>query len=386
VPNLLRHKVPLGAARSIGVHPAGDRKMRLRSARELRLTTPVIDGSFVPAWSELTARGKAQDALHQRAARCTAQRFGAKVFVRGVVEISNYCRENCTYCGMRRSNRSLSRFRVALDQISELLLQNRPASITDINIQAGEDPVAVREVAIPLVKLLRTETNLGLSVCLGTLKPDIYAELKRAGASIYIIKFEMADSGLYRRMQAPGSLAERLEHIRHLAATGWNVSSGFIAGLPGETKDSLLDNFQLAAQLPLDGCSVSPFIPGEETPLRDIPPANIDLTLNCMAALRLMRPDWIIPAVSALNLAEPGAGYGRGLRAGANLVTINLTPSDIRSNYLLYKRERFIMTEERILSAMAAEGLSASTQSLAEHYQARRSTGHVEKFLASNAA
>ena len=271
---------------------------------------------------------------------------------------------------------------MALDQAAELLLQNRPTSITDINIQAGEDPVAVREVAIPLVKLLRAETNLGVSVCLGTLKPDIYRELKAAGASIYIIKFEMADAALYGRMQAPGTLAERIEHIRHLAGAGWNVSSGFIAGLPNETADGLLANFQLAAKLPLDGCSVSPFIPGEETPLRDVPPANIDLTLNCMAALRLMRPDWIIPAVSALNLAEPGAGYGRGLRSGANLVTINLTPSDIRGNYLLYKRERFIMTEERILSAIAGQGLSPSSQSLADYYQARQGNGHVEKLLA----
>src|SRR5256712_12947748 len=97
--------------------------------------------------------------------------------------------------------------------------------------------------------------------------------------------------------------------------------------------------------------------------------AGIDLTLNCMAAMRLMRPDWVIPAVSALNLAGPGSGYGRGLRTGANLVTMNLTPSDIRGDYLLYKRDRFIMTEERILTAIEAEGLVASRQSLAEFYR-----------------
>jgi biotin synthase len=274
---------------------------------------------------------------------------------------------------------------MALNQIAELLLHQRPASVTDINIQAGEDPVAVREVALPLIKLLRGETPLGVSVCLGTLKADVYKELKNAGASIYIIKFEMADEALYRRTQAPGTLAERIEHIRHLAATGWKVSSGFIAGLPGETPQTLLANFQLAGDLPLDGCSVSPFIPGEETPLKDAAGADVETTLNCMAALRLMRPDWIIPAVSALNLAEPGSGYRRGLSAGANLVTINLTPSDIRGNYLLYKRERFIMTEERILSAIAAERLTASRQSLADYYRAERPQ-RVQKVLASRAA
>jgi biotin synthase len=147
------------------------------------------------------------------------------------------------------------------------------------------------------------------------------------------------------------------------------VSSGFISGLPDQTERQLLANFSLAAELPLDGCSVSPFIPGDETPLAAAPMADIDLTLNCMAALRLMRPNWVIPAVSALNLAEPGAGYRRGLRTGANLVTINLTPTDVRGDYLLYKRDRFIMTEERILKAIAAEGLAPSTQSLAEFYR-----------------
>jgi biotin synthase len=94
-----------------------------------------------------------------------------------------------------------------------------------------------------------------------------------------------------------------------------------------------------------------------------------------MAALRLMRPDWVIPSVSALNLAEPGQGYRRGLRTGANLVTINLTPSELRSNYLLYKRDRFIMTEERILNAIAAEGLEPSAQSLAAFYRTQKLNG-----------
>jgi biotin synthase len=141
----------------------------------------------------------------------------------------------------------------------------------------------------------------------------------------------------------------------------------------------------LARELPLEGCSVSPFIPGDETPLANSPVAGIDLTLNCMAALRLMRPDWVIPAVSALNLAEPGAGYRRGLRTGANLVTINLTPAEIRDDYLLYKRDRFIMTEERILAAVSAEGLTPSSQSLAEFYRTRKVNGSATFRTATSA-
>lgn len=317
----------------------------------------------------LDTRGEAQERLHARAALASTQKFGRQVFIRGVVEVSNYCRENCEYCGMRRDNNALSRFRARHDQLAELLIHHRPPSVTDINIQTGEDPVAVREVVIPLIQTLRRETNLGVSVCVGTLNSGFYDELKAAGATIYIIKFEMADPDLYARMQAPGRWEERIEHIQLLAQKGWKVSSGFIAGLPGQTPDQLLANFTLARQLPLAGCSVSPFIPGESTPLAGSPTGDIELTLNCMAMLRLMRPAWVIPAVSALNLAGPANGYRRGLRTGANLVTINLTPSAVREDYLLYKRERFIMTEERILAAIQAEGLSPSRQSLADYYQ-----------------
>jgi biotin synthase len=331
----------------------------------------VNTNGFFPTSEILSAKGPTQQLLHEQAAHAATHRFGRQVFLRGVVEVSNYCRENCAYCGMRRDNRKLVRYRLKLDQLAELLIHHRPTSITDVNIQAGEDPVVVREVVVPLIETLRRQTPLGVSVCLGTLNKNLYRELRAAGASIYIIKFEAGEPGTYAQLQAPGTLAERLEHIRWLAAHGWKVSSGFIAGLPGQGEREMLASFKVARDLPLDGCSVSPFIAGEETPLAQRPTADIELTLNCMAALRLMRPEWVIPAVSALNLADPGCGYRRGLQTGANLVTINLTPAESRSDYLLYKRDRFIMTEERILQAIEAEKLSASKQSLAEFYRQR---------------
>lgn len=314
-------------------------------------------------------RGNAQQILHTQAAHAARDNFGTTVFLRGVVEVSNFCRENCSYCGMRRDNRGLDRFRASVDRLAELLIHHRPPSITDLNIQTGEDPVAVHHVVLPLIRELRRHTPLGISVCLGTLNEELYQELQDAGAAIYIMKFEIADTHFYRAMQAPGRLAERLRHIRHLAQQGWHVSSGFIAGLPGQTDGLIMDNFNLAAQLPLAGCSVSPFIPGESTPLASHACADLDLTLNCMALLRLLRPGWIIPAVSALNLAgqSNGEGYRRGLRTGANLVTMNLTPSDQRGDYLLYRRDRYIMTEERILTAIDAEGLAPSTRSMIEY-------------------
>lgn len=327
---------------------------------------------FFPEIAQLEATGREQEFLHATARESAEAVFGRKVFVRAVVEISNFCRQNCQYCGMRRDNRSLERFRANADALAELLIEHRPATVRDVNIQAGEDPVAVREVAIPLIQALRASTDLGVSVCLGSLSNSLYDELKSAGASVYILKFETGDPSHYLELESPGTLARRLDNIRYLAASGWSVSSGFIAGLPGQSHQRLLANFHLAAELPIDGCSVSPFVPGDETPLAAAPSPVIDLTLNSMAALRLMRPELVMPAVSALNLAEPGSGYRRGLRTGANLVTINMTPSGLREEYLLYKRDRFIMTEEIILRALEAEKLEPSSQSLAEFYNVRR--------------
>jgi len=330
----------------------------------------VASHGYFPTESELALTGAAQVMFHERAAAVTRKVFGKKVFVRAVVEVSNFCRENCAYCGMRRDNRSLARYRARAEQIAELLIEHRPASVTDVNIQTGEDPVAVREVVLPLIETLRRKTSLGISVCLGTLSPELYAELRAAGASIFIMKFETGNAAQYEQFEAPGTLAERLRHVRLLAENKWNVSSGFIAGLPGQTPRDLLKNLELARSLPLSGCSVSPFIPGEDTPLAGNPTANSDWTFNCVSALRMMRPDWVIPAVSAFNLAAQD-GYRRGLCAGANLVTINLTPTDVRGDYVIYKRDRFIMTEERVLAAIAAEGLAPSKSGLADFYRGK---------------
>jgi biotin synthase len=315
--------------------------------------------------SQLQLRGKAQDEWHQRAGARRDEIFGRKVFVRGVVEVSNFCRQNCSYCGMRRDNRDLGRYRLELDKILDLVVHHRPASLTDINLQAGEDPVAVREIIIPLVREIRRQTNLGVSVCLGTLSAKEYDALREAGASYYIIKIETGNAGHFQTLQAPGTLAKRVAAIEHLARTGWAVSSGFIVGLPGQDVEMVQESLDLLGRLPLAGVSVSPFIAGEQTPLAGETPGDLELTLNCVASMRLSHPERVIPAVSAMRIADP-AGYRRALGAGANLATINLTPSEWRENYLLYKRERFIMDEERILTEIAAAECEPSTVGLAE--------------------
>ena len=304
--------------------------------------------------------------LHEQARVVRDEVFGRRIFVRGVVEVSSYCRQNCHYCAMRRDNGLLERYRLAADELAELIIHHRPAAITDIDIQAGEDPVAVREVVLPLVRELRRHTNLGITLCLGTLSPYEYDQLREAGGDYYVIKIETGDADHYQSIGAPGTLAKRVAAIRYLAGTGWKVSSGFIVGLPGQTPVQVEQTLDLLAELPLAGCSVSPFVAGEQTPFVGAPCGDIDLTLDCVARMRLGAPHWIIPAVSAMRLVSED-GYVRAFNAGANLATINLTPRAVRANYPIYKRDRIIMDEERVLSAIEEASCELSRVGIAEH-------------------
>lgn len=314
--------------------------------------------------------------LHEKARAVRDEMFGRRVFVRGAVEVSSYCRQNCSYCAMRRDNHMLDRYRLAADELAGLIIHHRPTAITDIDIQAGEDPVAVREVVLPLVRELRRRTNLGITLCLGTLSPFEYDELREAGGDYYVIKMETGNAAHYQLMGAPGTLDKRLTAIRYLANTGWKVSSGFIAGLPGQTPAHVKQTLDLLVKLPLAGCSVSPFVAGEQTPFAAATCGDIDLTLDCVARMRLAVPRWIIPAVSAMRLVSED-GYVRAFNAGANLATINLTPPAARADYPLYKRDRFIMDEERVRSAIAEAGCEISPVGIAEHLKNTSATERV---------
>ena len=319
----------------------------------------------------LHATGPVQQALHERARLAREQHFDKRVFIRGVVEVSNFCRENCAYCGMRRDNRNLHRYRMSLDVLLELI-EHRPASITDLNIQTGEDPIALRDIVLPLIRELRRNTSLGLSVCLGTHSASDCHALREAGADYYVIKIETGDEQHYRQIESPGTLPERLAVIRRLAADGWHVSSGLIAGLPGQSDQHIMDTLKLLDTLPLVGSSVSPFISGEETPFAAEPPGDLNLTLNCLALMRLHSPTRIIPAVSAMTLTGTD-GYARAIRCGANLATINLTPGEVRRDYLLYNKNRQIMTEQRILREIEAAGCVPSSIGISAWLNSRKS-------------
>ncbi len=311
----------------------------------------------------LLATGTLQKRLWQEAGELRDAVFGKEVFIRGVIEVSNFCRQNCDYCGMRRDNQKLDRYRMNSDEIFDHLQSILPASVRDINFQTGEDVVAVRETILPLVRRIKKESRLGISLCLGTLESKDYDQLREAGGEYYIIKIESGNEAHFKAIHAPGTLAKRIEAIHYLATTGWQVSSGFIAGLPDQTKEHFLETLNLLHRLPLRGTSVSPFIPGENTPYEGAGVMSGVEALNSVAILRLQNPDRIIPAVSAFNIVHE-EGYRLALEAGANLGTINLTPERQREDYQLYTKHRVIMNQERVLKAIEKAGLTPSEKSM----------------------
>lgn len=303
-------------------------------------------------------------AMREKATLLRDEVFGRKAIVRAVIEFSNYCRQNCSYCGMRRSNQKLSRNRLLKDDIRRLVYDHLPRSVTDISFQAGEDPKAVEEILLPLVDEFSRNLPHGITLCLGNLPRNSLEQLYQAGARYYILKMESANAEHFHDIRAPGGrLAKRIEVIRTLKEVGFHVSSGIIYGLPGQTDNMVEEFFDLLTQLPLSGASVSPFIAGDMTPFNNQPNADIVATQNCLAALRVKFPRYIIPAVSAYSILDP-EGYVNALRFASNLVTINMTPEHDREGYPIYRSKRTIMHEQRVLRALDEADMTPSAEGL----------------------
>jgi len=301
------------------------------------------------------ARGDRQRALFERAREARRRAFGDTAFVRGVVEISSYCRKDCLYCAMRRSNRSLSRYRAGLDDLMQAAERIREMNIPTILIQGGED---VQTDRILLEALPRLKRTLCLHVILnvGERGRDGFEAFRRAGADSFIMKFESSDPEFYR-VATESPLPERLRCLRWLRELGFLVGTGSIVGLPGQTVEQIADDFLLSLELQPDMVSASPFIPNEGTPWESEPCGDLDTNLNLLALLRLHLSRALIPSVSALEKLQPG-GQLRGFQAGANVITINFTPEHQRELYRIYSSERFVVSVGHALATLASGGLA----------------------------
>lgn len=301
----------------------------------------------------LTCEGEAQQALFQaaRAARLAAGADAVKL--RGVIEISNYCQKSCDYCAIRPQNKEMMRYRMNVDTILAITEEIVAEGITTVFLQAGQDPksdVFVYE-AVPRIRARGVNVLLNL----GEKSRETYARYVAAGADSYILKFETSDPALYQAIVGT-PLAKRLECARWIREVGMKLGTGNIIGLPGQTLDTLAEDILLAQEMQPDFVSSSPFIPNENTPLESLGMGDLQLTLNSIAICRLLFPNALIPAVSALEKIRKG-GQLLGLKAGANVLTINFTPKDFRDKYAIYSKERFVVSLDHAQATISGAGL-----------------------------
>lgn len=305
----------------------------------------------------LHARDGEQEQLFARARAQRHAVFGDEVVVRGVTEITNQCRVNCAFCPMRRDNsRMNSGYRLAADDLVEAAATVHAHGINVVFFQGGEIPQTTRIVgeALPRIRELYGG-DVEILLNLGNKTHDEYAYLREQGATSYIIKFETSDPRLNERMRFE-TLESRLEHLRDLLGLGYRVGTGAIIGLPGQDAASVARDILLARDLGVHMCSVSPFIPAPDTPLADHPPGDVELTLNAIAAIRLVQPGWLVPSVSALAKSQH-RGQHRGFHAGANVLTVNFTADAQRDRYLIYGKERFVVRRDYADRLIAETGL-----------------------------
>ncbi|ALT79270.1 biotin synthase BioB [Paucibacter sp. KCTC 42545] len=305
----------------------------------------------------LRARGTEQQNLFAAARQARKLSSGDAITLRGVIEVTNVCRVNCDYCPMRRENtRQNERFQLSEDDIVEMGAAIVAAGIRVILIQGGETTTLLAVVEAAVRRLMKFHgPKLEIIVNLGNFTSNQYHRLRDAGVSSYILKHETSNPELFRQLRHE-SLEERLRCLHDLKSLGFKVGTGLISSLPGQSLESIAEDIRLAGRLGVDMCSVSPFIPAPNTPMEHVPNGDNDLALNAIACLRILYPNILIPSVSALERTSVG-GQSRGLDAGANVLTVNFTKLEHQRKYLIYGKDRFVVTTSHVQKIVADAGL-----------------------------
>ena len=308
-----------------------------------------------PQWVQLISGFTPEDADAAAAkARAVAQsRFGRDIFFRGIVEISNYCRNDCYYCGIRRGNRNAVRYRLSKEEIMECCADGYAAGFRTFVLQGGEDPHFSDEVMVDIVSAIHAAyPECALTLSLGERSRESYQALFEAGAHRYLPRHETADADHYGQLHpAELSWQHRMDCLRELKDIGYQTGCGMMVGAPFQTADHLASDMMFMSEFRPQMIGTGPFLPHQDTPFRDRPPGSVELTLFLLSLCRIMLPDVLLPATTALGTAR-GNGRLMGVLHGANVIMPNLSPLSQRRKYMLYDNKPI---EER----SAAESLAA---------------------------
>ena len=268
------------------------------------------------------------------------ENYGDKVYIRGLIEFTNYCRNNCYYCGIRRDNKKAERYRLTKDEILLCCDEGYKLGFRTFVIQGGEDPYYTDEMICDIVSKIKSRyPDCAVTLSIGEKPRESYQAFFDAGADRYLLRHETADPEHYGKIHPEAmSLENRKECLFDLKEIGYQVGSGFMVGSPYQTTENLISDLRFLQKLQPDMIGIGPYITHADTPFAEFKSGNVMLTLRLVSILRLMFPYALIPSTTALGTIHP-QGRELGLKAGANVVMPNLSPVSVRKLYSLYENK-----------------------------------------------
>ena len=283
------------------------------------------------------ATPESDEYLFGQARRAREAVYGKAVYMRGLIEFTNYCKNDCYYCGIRRSARGAERYRLSEEQILNCCEAGYALGFRTFVLQGGEDGYYTDERIIAIVSKIKEKyPDCAVTLSIGERERASYESFFEAGADRYLLRHETADDEHYRLLHPPQlSLAHRKQCLRDLKEIGYQVGCGFMVGSPGQRPEHLAEDLQFIHELQPHMVGIGPFVPHHDTPFAKEAQGGLELTLRLLAIIRLMEPHVLLPATTALGTIDP-SGREKGILAGANVVMPNLSPQDVRKKYLLY--------------------------------------------------
>ncbi|MCI6189598.1 MAG: [FeFe] hydrogenase H-cluster radical SAM maturase HydE [Clostridium sp.] len=262
--------------------------------------------------------------------------YGDKVYLRGLIEFTNYCVRNCMYCGIRASNKNAERYRLTIDEILECAELGDRLGYKTYVLQGGEDPYFTDDIMVEIIsKIKKRFPKNAITISLGERSYESYEKMFKAGADRYLIRHETATKELYEKLHPGASFENRRRCLEDLKKIGYQVGSGFMVGLPGQKVSDLVNDLLYVKELNPHMVGIGPFISHKDTPLKDEKNGTLEDTITLIAILRLLLPKALIPATTSLGTINP-LGRELGIKAGANVVMPNLSPTTVREKYSLY--------------------------------------------------
>ncbi|MDO5100073.1 MAG: [FeFe] hydrogenase H-cluster radical SAM maturase HydE [Eubacteriales bacterium] len=309
--------------------------MSQRSIQQIRQARDFNDDQLMEI---LTSKDEAVSvALRERAQEVLLAGYGRAVYVRGLIEFSNVCRQDCYYCGIRASNSAISRFRLSPEEIIQTALYAYKLGFQTLVLQGGEDPWFTEERLVGIVRAIKKRLPKSrLTLSIGIRPEEELAAFREAGADRFLLRHETANEQLFSALHPPQqSFAQRRSQLYSLKKLGYTVGAGFLVGAPGSQPTDHLTDIRFLRELQPQMIGIGPFIPQQDTPLRAEAAGDLTLTLKLLAVLRIIFPQALLPATTALQTIDP-RGRLLGLQYGANVVMPNVSPQYARERYQLY--------------------------------------------------